>query len=279
MNCPSCKKETAPDSFFCRWCSAFIPAPEKGVKAGLFRRYFALALDPFIGIALFFLGLAVAGGATAGTGVGGGILVALLLLGAYVIWCFSLFRKGQTPGKKLLSVQVVRHQTGTIPGFGKMFVREVFGKFISGLFLGFGYFAALSDKNNQAWHDGLAGTVVIKTTGGKKAVPRRQQQQKQQIESGAAVAELPEESSTEASPNVEEAERTMQGDAERPAHVNQQENTSQEGAPGRNERRSSSMENQSPPEDQARSQSPSGDEREEEWMGDEYWEREDEKSE
>jgi len=35
------------------------------------------------------------------------------------------------------------------------------GRFLSGLFLGLGYFWALFDRNAQAWHDKLAGTVVI----------------------------------------------------------------------------------------------------------------------
>lgn len=56
----------------------------------------------------------------------------------------------------------MRQQTGAIPGFGAMFVREVFGRFLSGLVSGVGYLWALIDKNGQAWHDKLAGTVVVK---------------------------------------------------------------------------------------------------------------------
>ena len=56
---------------------------------------------------------------------------------------------------------MVDYQTGTIPGFGKMFVREIVGRFISGDFNGLGYFWAIFDKNSQAWHDKIAGTVVL----------------------------------------------------------------------------------------------------------------------
>jgi uncharacterized RDD family membrane protein YckC len=277
MNCPSCKKETAPDSFFCRWCSAFIPAPEKGVKAGLFRRYFALSLDPFIALGLYFIGIALFGGAAGGAGA---IAAALMLPLVYLIWWLSLFRKGQTPGKKLLSVQVVHHQTGAIPGFGKMFLREIIGKFVSGLFLGLGYFWAIFDKNNQAWHDKLAGTVVIKATGVKKAVSSEQQQRQQQIDSGSDITELPKESSAaEASTNMEEAEPSKWEGDERQEDVNQNEKTSQEARPTQRERGSlMTGKQQSEPEDQRELESSSGDEREEEWMGDEYWEREDERS-
>jgi uncharacterized RDD family membrane protein YckC len=64
----------------------------------------------------------------------------------------------------LLGLQVVDQQTGAIPGFGKMFLREVVGRFLSGLFLGLGYLWALFDKNGQGFHDKLAGTVVVKKT-------------------------------------------------------------------------------------------------------------------
>lgn len=277
MDCPSCDKETAPDSFFCHWCSAFIPAPEKGVKAGLFRRYFALALDPFIAYGLYFLGIALLGGATGS--LGGAFVAALVLPFVYLIWWLSLFRKGQTPGKKVLSVQVVRHQTGAVPGFGKMFVREVFGKFISTLFLGLGFFWALFDDNNQAWHDKLAGTVVVKATGRKKTSSNGHQQRQQQIESGAATAELPEESSAaEAPTNVDEAQSPTQKDADPQMHVDRQVNSLQDEPPSRRERGSSSKEKQSQSEDQRGSQSSSHDKNEGEWMGDEYWKREDDES-
>ena len=181
---------------------------------------------------------------------------------------------------KLLSVQVVHHQTGAIPGFGKMFLREIIGKFVSGLFLGLGYFWAIFDKNNQAWHDKLAGTVVIKATGVKKAVSSEQQQRQQQIDSGSDLTELPKESSAaEASTNMEEAEPSKWEGDERQEDVNQNEKTSQEARRTQRERGSlMTGKQQSEPEDQRELESPSGDEREEEWMGDEYWEREDEKS-
>ena len=160
MNCPSCQKEVTPDSFFCPWCSAFIPSPEKGKKANIFARWVALVIDPLIGVILYFLAIVIFGSISEDLS----IIVAILFPLGYFIWFLTLLRKGLTPGKKLLGLQVVNHQTGEIPGFGKMFLREIIGRFLSGLFLGLGYLWALFDKNSQAWHDKLAGTVVIKVS-------------------------------------------------------------------------------------------------------------------
>ncbi len=163
MNCPSCAKETPPDSFFCNWCNAYIPAPGLGRKAGLFARWVALTLDPLIAVLLYFGGIAVLGGMTGSEDVG--VMAAVLLPILYVIWYLSLMRQGLSPGKKLLGLQVVDQQTGGIPGFGKMFVREVVGRFLSGIVFGLGYLWAIVDKNAQAWHDKIAGTVVVKARG------------------------------------------------------------------------------------------------------------------
>jgi uncharacterized RDD family membrane protein YckC len=160
MDCPSCKKEIMPDTFFCTWCNAFVPSPGKGKKANLFARWIALMIDPLI--ALILWGLAVGIFGSISEDLGG--IVAIILPLVYFIWFFTLLRKGLTPGKKLLGLQVVNHQTGEIPGFGKMFLREIVGRFISGLFFGVGYFWAIFDKNAQAWHDKIAGTVVIKVS-------------------------------------------------------------------------------------------------------------------
>jgi uncharacterized RDD family membrane protein YckC len=158
MNCPSCKKEIVPDSVFCSWCSDFVPASGQGKKANLFRRWVALVLDVMIPMVLY--GLAVWLIASISKDVG--TIAAIVLPIAYLVWFLSLLPKGVTPGKKLMGLQVVDYQTGSIPGFGKMFVREIVGRFISGAFSGLGYFWAIFDKNSQAWHDKIAGTVVLK---------------------------------------------------------------------------------------------------------------------
>lgn len=159
MNCPSCQKEVSPENYFCVWCGSFIPNLSKGKKANLFARWVALLLDPLIAVVLYFIGIGVFGAMSEELG----IVAAILLPIFYLVWFLTLLRQGFTPGKKLLGLQVINQQTGENPGFGKMFLREVIGRFLSALFFGIGYFWALFDKNSQAWHDKLAGTVVVKT--------------------------------------------------------------------------------------------------------------------
>ncbi len=159
MNCPSCKKEIVPDSVFCSWCSDFVPSSGQGKKANLFRRWVAWVLDLAIPVVLYVAAVAIVGSMSKDLGT----VVAIVLPIAYLVWFLTLLPKGVTPGKKLMGLQVVNHQTGAIPGFGTMFVREIVGRFISGLGGGIGYLWAIFDKNAQAWHDKIAGTVVLKT--------------------------------------------------------------------------------------------------------------------
>ncbi|PYP39522.1 MAG: hypothetical protein DMD48_06210 [Gemmatimonadetes bacterium] len=158
MNCPGCKKEIVPDSVFCSWCSDFVPSSGQGKKANLFRRWVALVLDVMIPVVLYALAVWIIASISKDMGT----IAAIVLPIAYAVWFLSLLPKGVTPGKKLMGLQVVDYQTGTVPGFGKMFVREIVGRFISGAFSGLGYFWAIFDKNSQAWHDKIAGTVVLR---------------------------------------------------------------------------------------------------------------------
>ncbi|MGH7616765.1 MAG: RDD family protein [Gemmatimonadaceae bacterium] len=158
MTCPSCSKEIMPDAYFCNWCSSFVPAPAKGTKAGLFRRWFALVIDPVIGVVLYFVGVGLLSAVSSQLGIAAAVILPLV----YIVWFLSLLREGLTPGKKLMGLQVVDQQTGQIPGFGKMFIREFVGRFVSGLIFGLGYLWAIIDKNGQAWHDKIANTVVLK---------------------------------------------------------------------------------------------------------------------
>lgn len=158
MVCPSCTREISPDGYFCVWCDRLLMAPERGVKAGLFARWVAMVIDPLIALALYFGALMVL--ASVSEDVAG--TAAVILPVVYIVWFLSLLRRGTTPGKRLLGLQVVRTQSGGIPGFGVMFVREVVGRFVSGVFLGLGYIWAIFDKNSQAWHDKIASTVVVR---------------------------------------------------------------------------------------------------------------------
>lgn len=136
MQCGNCQREIVSDSYFCTWCDHFIPAPEHGEKAGLFARSFAACIDPLIGLFLYLLAI----GLFSGISPDSGAMAAVIFPFAYFVWFLTLLRKGRTPGKLLLGLQVVDHRNGEIPGFARMFVRELFGKFISGLFSGWAIF-------------------------------------------------------------------------------------------------------------------------------------------
>lgn len=159
MVCPACSKEISVDGFFCQWCNRFVVAPHRGVKAGLFGRWVALMIDPLIAIVVY-AGSLLALESVAGEWAGAW---AILLALVYVVVFLLMLRRGTTPGKLLMGLQVVRTTSGSIPGFGVMFVREVVGRFVSGLFLGLGYFWAIFDRSGQAWHDKIANTVVVRT--------------------------------------------------------------------------------------------------------------------
>jgi uncharacterized RDD family membrane protein YckC len=94
-----------------------------------------------------------------GDRTGFAVLIATIVYGVFYLRMLS---RGTTPGKWMVGEQVVNKHDGGFPGLGKMFVREVPGKGISALALGIGFFWAIFDPDGQAWHDKIAGTVVVK---------------------------------------------------------------------------------------------------------------------
>ena len=67
---------------------------------------------------------------------------------------------GQTPGKRIMGLRVV-NESGAPADWSSTSVRFLIGYPVSMLPLGLGFYWALVDKNNQAWHDKIAGTLVI----------------------------------------------------------------------------------------------------------------------
>ena len=51
--------------------------------------------------------------------------------------------------------------TGEQASFWRMALREIPGKFVSGIVLYLGYLWVLWDKDQQGWHDKIANTLVI----------------------------------------------------------------------------------------------------------------------
>jgi uncharacterized RDD family membrane protein YckC len=69
--------------------------------------------------------------------------------------------KSATPGKMALKAKVVDANTGNLPTVKQSIIRYI-GYYISLLPMGLGFFWVGWDKKKQAWHDKLAGTVVIR---------------------------------------------------------------------------------------------------------------------
>ncbi len=93
------------------------------------------------------------------------VLIALILYTTLltVLWGFYftyfIGTTGQTPGKKLMHIAVVRVD-GQPLDFRTAFNRFVGYSFSSIFFLGFIW--ALFDRNNQTWHDKMSHTLVVK---------------------------------------------------------------------------------------------------------------------
>lgn len=89
-----------------------------------------------------------------GTGFGVSFLISL----AYE-WYFLTRRDGQTPGKSVMKIRVVKTD-GTPIDDATAVIRYV-GRYISGIIV-IGLLWALWDENRQGWHDKVAGTVVVR---------------------------------------------------------------------------------------------------------------------
>lgn len=76
---------------------------------------------------------------------------------------FSYFltqRKGQTVGKRIFGIRVVKRD-GTAISLWEAILRTVIGYSLSNLVLGTGHLWMLSDKQSQTWHDMVADTIVV----------------------------------------------------------------------------------------------------------------------
>jgi uncharacterized RDD family membrane protein YckC len=111
--------------------------------------------------------------ASAGRRLGGLLLDMLLivctLVIGWIVWALIAWTQGQSPAKQLLGMRVVRLDTRTRAGWGRMFLRDFVGKIlvavVSSLIPFVGNLLAdcwlLWDKDNQELWDKLAGTVVV----------------------------------------------------------------------------------------------------------------------
>jgi uncharacterized RDD family membrane protein YckC len=89
--------------------------------------------------------------------VGGGISFVLTLV---YNWFFWTQWDGQTPGKRLLGLRVVKADGSEIRTTDAL-IRAT-GYYVNTMFFMIGWIWALFDEQKRGWHDLLAGTVVIK---------------------------------------------------------------------------------------------------------------------
>lgn len=125
-------------------------------KATIWRRFFAVFIDGLIvGLGVFVLNLFVPQDSS-----GGSIVQTLATFAGWIYAVLFIWKTGATPGKQMMGIKVVRTDGHNL-SLWQAFLREVIGKFISGLVFMLGYLWVLWDKNRQAWHDHIAGSYVV----------------------------------------------------------------------------------------------------------------------
>jgi uncharacterized RDD family membrane protein YckC len=87
------------------------------------------------------------------------VLVSWVLPAAWAVWFWS--KKGASPGKMALSLQVLDARTGDIPTL-KQSIGRYLAYFVAMLPFFLGIFWVIFDARKQGWHDKLAGTVVVR---------------------------------------------------------------------------------------------------------------------
>jgi uncharacterized RDD family membrane protein YckC len=143
---------------------------------GFWRRLTAFWIDKFIltaiGVMLFFVGSVALGLGISPYDMAEQpeILFALGMKVMVIFQAITVFldmayftyfhgTTGQTPGKRLMGLRVVQ-DTGEALSLGTAFLRWV-GYIVSALPMLMGFIWAGVDRRKQAWHDKIAGTVVI----------------------------------------------------------------------------------------------------------------------
>jgi uncharacterized RDD family membrane protein YckC len=71
------------------------------------------------------------------------------------------FTRGATPGKMVISAVIVDEKTLAMPTRRQLVLRY-FGYYVSTIVLCLGYVWIAFDARKQAWHDKIAGTVVVR---------------------------------------------------------------------------------------------------------------------
>lgn len=153
--------------------SAFGPLATWGPRVGA-TLLDGLILVPFEIIAFIVLAVSSSSGTydpntglTTGASISPvGVVVAVLLyLGALAFGFYQLYRQGttgQTIGKKVVGIRVIREADGQFTGFGMAFVRSL-AHILDALPCYVGFLWPLWDEKKQTFADKMCGTVVVRT--------------------------------------------------------------------------------------------------------------------
>lgn len=137
--------------------------------ANVFTRFAATVIDGLLFIP-FYIPLFILTRKAAESGQEADSTLALInLLILLVGICFAFWngiirmgKTGQSLGKKFLGISVV-DERGLPIGVGTAALREIIGKFVSGIVCYIGYLNAFWDDKKQGWHDKIAKSYVCYT--------------------------------------------------------------------------------------------------------------------
>jgi len=118
-------------------------------------------LQMILGGLLALAGTVTVVGSDGGAGETAFIVHFFSYLISFTYYIFFTGYCGQTPGKMVLRIKVVR-QDGSPIGYGRAAFREVPAKFLSGIIFGIGYLMVIFDDQKRALHDRMSDTYVIK---------------------------------------------------------------------------------------------------------------------
>lgn len=130
------------------------------------RRILATIVDAII-FSIFFsvLALLFGGASTEGGSVAfslGGIGSLVYIVGIFAYYLFMEGYLGQTVGKMLLGIKVVREDTGEVPGLGAAALRTVL-RIIDGMFAyAVAFVSVLATQKNRRLGDMVANTLVVR---------------------------------------------------------------------------------------------------------------------
>lgn len=79
----------------------------------------------------------------------------------FFYFVYFTYKTGQTFGKKLLKIKVVNSTDLQELTLSRVFLREILGRWISGLAFNLGYFWYFMSGKRQTWHDNVSNTYVV----------------------------------------------------------------------------------------------------------------------